>query len=117
MLDAKEAKRFAKDWCEAWNSHDLESILSHYAEGVVLTSPTAARLLGDPVVRGKSALRSYFSAGLEAYPNLRFEVLDVTLGIASMVVYFANQNGAKVSEFMEFGSDRKVTKVIAHYSS
>jgi ketosteroid isomerase-like protein len=119
MLNAEDARQFAQDWRDAWNSHDLEAILSHYTEDVVLTSPTAVRLLNDPdgVVNGKDALRNYFALGLKAYPNLRFEVLDVTCGVSSVVVYFANQNGAKVSEFMELGSDGKVTKVIAHYSA
>ncbi len=119
MFNAKDAQQFAKDWCEAWNSHDLESIMSHYADDVILISPTAARLLKDPdgIVNGKAALQNYFAVGLKAYPNLRFEVLDVTCGISSVVVYYANQNGAKVSEFMEVGSDGKVTKVIAHYSA
>lgn len=119
MLNTKDAQQFAKDWREAWNSHDLESILSHYSEDIVLTSPTAARLLNDPagVVSGKDALRNYFAVGLKAYPNLRFELLDVTCGVSSVVVYYANQNGAKVSEFMELGPDGKVTEVIAHYSA
>lgn len=119
MLNAKDAQQFAKEWCEAWNSHDLDSIMSHYAEDVVLTSPTAARLLKDPagLVNGKNALRNYFEVGLQAYPNLRFEVLDVTCGVSSMIVYYSNQNGAKVSEYMELGHDGKVTRVIAHYSA
>jgi len=118
MLTAKDAQQFAKDWCSAWNSHNLEAILAHYADGVVLTSPTAARLMKDPrgIVNGKQALRNYFSVGLMAYPDLRFEVLDVTCGVGSMVVYYANQSGAKVSEYMELDSGGKVTKVIAHYS-
>lgn len=119
MLTALAAQQFAKDWCEAWNSHNLDVILSHYAENVVLTSPTAARLLKDPrgMVNGKQALRNYFSVGLMAYPNLRFEVLDVTCGVGSMVVYYANQNGVKVSEYMEFDPQGKVNRVIAHYSA
>lgn len=119
MLHTKDAQQFAKEWHQAWNSHDLESILSLYADDVLLTSPTAARLLNDPagIVNGKDALRNYFAVGLKAYPNLRFDLLDVTCGVSSVVVYFANQNGAKVSEFMELGSDGKVTKVIAHYSA
>lgn len=119
MLNTKDAQQFANRWCEAWNSHDLESIMSHYAENVVLTSPTAARLLKDPagVVTGKDALRNYFALGLKAYPNLRFEVVDVTCGVSTVVVYYANQNGTKVSEFMELGPDGKVTRVIAHYSA
>lgn len=119
MLNTKDAQQFAKDWCEAWNSHHSESILSHYAEDVVLTSPTAARLLNDPagVVNGKDALRNYFAVGLKAYPDLRFELLDVTCGVSSVVIYFANQSGAKVSEYMELGRNGKVTRVIAHYSA
>ena len=119
MLDSKNALQFAKEWCEAWNSHDLDSIMSHYATDVVLTSPTATRLLQDPagLVNGKNALRNYFEVGLQAYPNLRFEVLDVTCGVSSMVLYYANQNGTKVSEYMELGPDGKVTRVIAHYSA
>lgn len=119
MLNLQEAKQFAKAWCEAWNAHDLDLILSHYADQVVLTSPTAARLLSHPagVVDGKHALRHYFGVGLKAYPNLQFEVLDVTCGVSSMVVNYANQNGVKVSEFMELGTDGKVTRVIAHYSA
>jgi len=119
MFDAKDAQQFAKEWCEAWNSHDMESIMSHYAESVVLTSPTAARLLKDPagVVTGKDALRNYFAVGLKANPNLRFEVVDVTCGVSTVVVYYANQNGTKVSEFMELSSDGKVTRVIAHYGA
>jgi len=86
---------------------------------VVLSSPTAARLLKDPrgIVNGKAALRNYFSVGLMAYPDLRFEVLDVTCGVGSMVVYYVNQNGTKTSEYMELDSDGKVSKVIAHYSA
>jgi predicted ester cyclase len=117
MLTLPEAQQFARDWCEAWNSHDLARIMSHYAESVVLTSPTAAKLLKDPCVNGKDALLNYFSVGLKAYPNLRFEVLDVTCGVSSVVVYYGNQNGVKVSEFMEFDAGGKVTRVVAHYSA
>ena len=115
----EDAQQFARDWCEAWNSHDLAAIMSHYAENVVLTSPTAAKLLKDPsgTVNGKDALLNYFSIGLKAYPNLRFAVLDVTCGVSSIVVYFENQNGVKVSEFMELDSGGKVTSVIAHYGA
>jgi hypothetical protein len=116
---AANALDFAQDWCKKWNSHDLDAILTHYRDDVVLISPTAAKLLRDPsgTVRGKDALRNYFSIGLKAYPNLRFEILDVTCGVSSIVIYYANQNGGKVSEFMEFDSAGMVSKVIAHYSA
>lgn len=119
MLTETEARQFAEDWIGAWNSHDLDAILSHYATDVVLTSPTAARLLQDPQgnVAGKDALRRYFSRGLEAYPNLRFELLDVLWGVSSILLYYKNQNGTKTGEFMEFDPDGKVVRVVANYSA
>jgi len=110
---------FAHHWIAAWNSHDLDAIISHYAEEVVLTSPVAARILNTPsgTVQGKNALRNYFSRGLEAYPNLHFELLDVMRGLRSAVLCYLNQNGTKTAEFMEFGEDEKVVRVVANYSA
>jgi predicted ester cyclase len=91
--------------------------MSHYAEDVVLISPTAARLLEDPsgTVKGDTALRSYFKRGLEAYPNLHFELLDVMFGLSSIVVCYKNQKGTKTAEFMEFSKEGRVTRVVANY--
>jgi len=114
-----EAKSFAREWIEAWNSHDLDAILSHYAENVVLTSPVAAKLLNDPsgTVEGPTALRSYFQRGLAAYPNLHFELLDVMQGLSSIVLCYTNQKGTKTAEFMEFGKDGKIARVVANYGA
>jgi ketosteroid isomerase-like protein len=119
MTSELEAKRFAREWIEAWNSHDLDAILSHYATDVVLISPVAARLLDDPSgrVEGSAALRGYFKRGLEAYANLHFELLDVMQGVSSIVLCYINQKGTKTAEFMEFGKDGKVVRVVANYSA
>ncbi len=116
MLTEEWVREFAQDWVKSWNAHDLEAILAHYAEGVALTSPVAARLLNDPSgsVRGKEALRRYFAKGLAAYPNLTFELVDVMWGLASVVLYYTNQNGKKTGEFMEI-EDGKVVRVVANY--
>jgi hypothetical protein len=118
MLSESEARQFARAWVQAWNSHDLDAVMSHYAAGVVLTSPTAARLLSDPsgTVAGKEALRSYFERGLEAYPNLSFELLDVMWGVSSVVLYYVNQKGTKTAEFMEFDANQKVVRIVASYN-
>ena len=47
MSSSFDASNFATEWIAAWNSHDLEAILSHYAPQVVLTSPVAAKLTGE----------------------------------------------------------------------
>ena len=117
-LNSAHASNFADAWYRAWNSHDLEEILSHYTDDVTLVSPTAAALLGDPTgeVRGKAALRAYFQKGLAAYPNLRFEPIDVMFGVRSVVLCYVNQKGTKTAEFMELDARGKVTRVVANYS-
>ena len=118
MLTESQVRQFADDWLRAWNSHDLDAIMSHYGTEIVLTSPVAARLLNDPsgVVKGESAVRNYFKRGLEAYPNLTFDLLDVMWGLSSVVLYYKNQNGTMTGEFMELDANLKVIKVVANYS-
>src|SRR6516162_10064164 len=80
-----EAKGFVRQWVAAWNSHDLDAIMSHYDVDVVLISPVAAKILDDHsgTVEGNAALRNYFKRGLEIYPNLHFELLDGMQGLCS----------------------------------
>ncbi|MGD0761279.1 MAG: nuclear transport factor 2 family protein [Candidatus Sulfotelmatobacter sp.] len=114
-----EARDLASHWVEAWNTHDLESIMTHYDEGIELTSPVAAQLLGAPdgKIRGKANLRAYFRRGLEAYPDLRFDLEDVLCGVNSVVLYYKNQKGTRTAEFMELSATGKVARVVANYSA
>jgi ketosteroid isomerase-like protein len=118
MISEIQARQFAEQWVLAWNSHDLDAIMSHYASDVVLTSPVAANLLNDPsgTVAGKEALRKYFERGLAAYPDLSFQLLDVMRGISSVVLYYVNQKGTKSGEFMELNANQKVIRVVANYT-
>jgi hypothetical protein len=117
MMTEESANHFARHWVEAWNSHDLERIMSHYADNVELVSPVAKLLLDEPTgaVRGKAALRSYFQKALQAYPDLRFDLRDVMWGMKSVVLLYANQKGTLTGEFMQFDADGKVDKVVANY--
>jgi len=118
MLKESEARLFAQKWVEAWNSHDLDAILSHYAPHLVLISPVAAQLLGDPsgMVSGKDCLRRYFERGFTAYPNLKFELLEVMRGVSSVVLHHVNQRGTHTAEFMGLAANQQVVQVVAHYS-
>ena len=118
MLREDQARELADHWVEAWNSHDLDRIMSHYEDDVVLVSPVAAKMLGDPSgkVAGKTALKSYFKRALEVYPNLSFQLVDVMWGLESVVLYYTNQKGSKTGEYMEIGPTGKVARVVANYS-
>jgi ketosteroid isomerase-like protein len=119
MLTETAAKQFAQHWVEAWNSHDLDQIMSHYTEDVMIVSPIAKQLLNLPngEVRGKDALRSYFKRALEAYPDLRFELKDVLWGITSVVLYYVNHKGRHTGEFMELDGHGKVVRMVANYGA
>jgi len=114
-----DAKSLADHWIAAWNSHDLDLIMSHYDDAIELTSPVAAQLLGAPdgKVIGKSNLRAYFQRGLEAYPQLHFRLEDVLCGLNSVVLYYTNQKGTRSAEFMELSPTGKVCRVVANYSA
>ena len=118
MLTENDARDLASHWIRAWNAHDLDEIMSHYAEEVVLVSPVAAKILNEPsgTVKGKEALRAYFKRGLDAYPNLEFDLIEVMWGISSVILYYKNQKGGKTGEFMEIDSKGKVVRVVANYS-
>ena len=77
-----------------------------------------SRILDDPsgTVSGKAALRSYFQRGLDVYPNLKFELLDVMWGLSSVVLHYVNQKGSRTGEYMEFGLTGKVFRVVANYT-
>ncbi len=104
---------------QAWNSHDLDEIMSHYTEDVVITSPIAKLLLNLPngEIKGKAALRSYFERALVVYPDVRFELKDVLWGITSVVLYYVNHKGTNVGEFMELDGQGKVVRMVANYGA
>ena len=116
-LQTSFAREFAQDWIDAWNRHDLEQILTHYDDEVLLTSPVALKLLGgDGTVRGKAALREYFLRGIQAFPNLRFDLIDAlwcteTIGIS----YFNNVRGSKTAEVMLLNPAGKICRVWGNY--
>jgi predicted ester cyclase len=93
--------------------------MTHYEDGIELTSPVAAQLLGtaDGKVAGKANLRAYFERGLEAYPDLRFHLEDVLWGVNSVVLCYKNQKGTRTAEFMELSAIGKVARVVAHYGA
>ena len=114
-----EAWDLARRWVAAWNAHDLDLIMTHYDEAIELTSPVAARLLekADGKVVGKTNLRAYFQRGLQAYPDLHFQLDDVLWGINSVVLCYTNQKGTRTGEFMELSSNGKVVRVVANYNA
>ncbi|AKD53851.1 nuclear transport factor 2 family protein [Spirosoma radiotolerans] len=113
------ATAFAQRWVESWNAHDLEKTLSFYSEDFIIETPMALLLYpqsGGTVV-GKSEVSKYWAIGLKKNPHLRFELLDVLVGVNSLGIHLFNASSNKKSiELMCFNSDMKVHKSIAIYA-
>ena len=118
MIDTQFANAFAQEWIEAWNSHDLERILSHYTDDFEMASPLIVQRMGEPSgrLKGKAAVRPYWAQGLAADPPLRFELLQVLTGVDSIVLYYRNARGQYCAETLTFNLAGKVVRGCAHYA-
>lgn len=116
MITREFAEHFAAEWIDAWNSHNLERILSHYSDDFVMSSPRIPIVADESsgLLQGKSAIGAYWKKALELAPDLRFELTSTFVGIDSIVLLYKGVRGdaAEVFFFNEQGS---VIKAAAHY--
>lgn len=116
-MDGFSAEWIADEWINAWNSHDLERILSHYSEDVILTSEMVRTVTGRPeaTVVGKPALREYWRQGLDRFPDLHFRAIHAFPGASSLVLVYHAVSGLIGAEFMRLDGSGKICEVHAHY--
>ncbi len=113
-----DTKKFAHEWIESWNSHDLDRILAHYNDDFEITTPMIKVALGieSGSLKGKENVRNYWQAALKKVPDLRFELVDVTQSINSIAIYYKAVMNKMSIEVMFFDDSGKVIKGIAHYN-
>jgi len=92
--------------------------MRHYSEQIEFVSPFVVKLLDERTgtIRGKEALRGYFSKGLEKYPDLTFDLCKVFLGVRSVMVYYESVNNLMAAEAMELDDRGLIARVLAHYA-
>ena len=117
MIDRNKAWNFAHEWLNAWNKHNVDLIMKHYADSIEFCSPVAQKVLGDPkgVVSGIDNLRDYFSRQLQKFSTLNFQLLDVFASPQSIVLYYKINRGLLAAEVMIMNSEMKALKVYANY--
>jgi ketosteroid isomerase-like protein len=108
---------FAREWIEAWNAHDLERVLSHYAADVELSSPVAAeRLPGSGgYIRGEAELRAYWEPALAANPDLHFDLEAVLTAVDGCTILYRNQRGQQVAESLFWNDAGRVARAAVAY--
>ena len=97
-------REFARQWESAWNSHDLDKIVSHYSENILFRSNKALALVGTGEIHGKQALTDYWAKALALQPALKFKVLDVFHGFEMLVITYENQAGVIAAETLKLNS-------------
>lgn len=109
---------FTQEWLEAWNTHDLDRIMDHYAEKLDFVSPLVKKLgiSGEGRITEKAVLREYFARGLQTYPDLKFEFYHELRGYDSVVLFYRSINNSYSAEYMELNEDSKIVRVRAHYA-
>jgi SnoaL-like domain len=113
-----EALQHAQHWAAAWNAHDLDRILSFYADDVVFEVSTAGTRWQKPdgKLRGKSELRKHFGLGLQIAPQLWFEIETVLLAPSEYAVLYRRDNGNRVVDCVTLDSDGLASHAIAYYA-
>jgi ketosteroid isomerase-like protein len=112
------ARRVADAWVKAWNDHDLEAILSHYADPLHFTSPQVVKRMGrlDGTLRSKTELREYFGQGLRAQPTLHFDLADVLVGMDSIALCYRNHRGQRAVEVMHLNDRGQIYRAVVQYA-
>ena len=113
-LTREEARTRAKAWCDAWNGRDIDAVMEHYSDDVVLSSPLVVKRWGveDGRLHGKERVRENFAIGMRT-PGLHFTFVDVLLGVNAMCVLYRRESGALVGDLVEFDAEGRGTRVIA----
>jgi hypothetical protein len=103
-MNIPDPEQFSREWAQAWNSRDLEGVLRHFHDDVLFTSPVATQVVpgSGGILRGKDALRAYWTEGLRRVPDLHFTVEAVYVGINVLVINYRNQKGVLVNEVLIF---------------
>lgn len=116
-LDPAACRALVADWYEAWNAHDLDRVLSHYADDVVFSSPFIASLGSDATgtIVGKAALRAYWTRALERFPDLHFEPIAELYGVGAVTLHYRGVEGMLAAEVLELDRRALVVRAAAHY--
>lgn len=118
MIEREFAERFAREWVEAWNSHDLDRILAHYADDFEFSSPKLVELAGEPsgTLTGKAAIRPYWARALAGAPELHVELRTILVGIDSLVLHYVGPGSRPAAEVFEFDERGLVRRSAALYA-
>jgi hypothetical protein len=72
--------------------------------------------IADGWPHGSTRLRENFAIGIAA-EGLRFDLVDVVIGVTSMCVIYRRETGQLVNDTVEFDEQGKAIRVVACYGA
>jgi ketosteroid isomerase-like protein len=115
--DPARLAALGREWIAAWNSHDLERVLALYDDDSEMTSDKIPALGfgASGTLRGEEKLRAYWGAAFAKRPNLHLELIDTYVSPDSLIVFYQNERGAKVCEYLRLNDEGKIRQGSANH--
>lgn len=116
-LTPLDAAAFAASWYAAWNAHDIDAIMAHYAPSIRHSSPFIKRYnnTDDTELVGIDAVRDYFARALDRNPTLRFDPEHIAVGLESVALTYRRMTGDLAIEIFFLDATGRITRSVSHY--
>jgi limonene-1,2-epoxide hydrolase len=107
-------------WLSAFNAHDVEALVSLYAENCTHTSPKIRALYPHTggKIHGKAALKNWWAEAITRLPTIRYECVATTASERSVFIeYLRHVEGEAVmyvAEVFEITGGKIVNSRVYH---
>ena len=106
-----------KDFLEAFNRHDLDSIMSYFADDCIFYMPRGARPRGDKYV-GKAEVRAGLASRFEGIPDVHYgndqHWICGDLGVSEWILTGTKKSGQPIEvrgvDLLEFAGGKIIRK-------
>lgn len=119
-MTAKKNEQIAVNWFEAFNTHDLEKLLSLYHEEARHYSPKLKirKPETNGLVKGKNALRAWWKDAFERLPSLKYLTISLTANDNRVFMEYIrkvdNEDDMMVAELLEIESGVIISSKVYH---
>ena len=106
-----------QQWIAAWNSRDLDQVLTLYTEDAEMSSPKIVTLgfEADGTLRGKDKLRAYWGKALTFRPRLHFTLLEAFVSPDSVALLYHDEFEKRVCEYLRLDAAGKISQASGNY--
>lgn len=113
------AKQFADEWITAWNTGDIETIMRHYANDVIFSSPFVLKnqINNKGTIHSNTELKTYFEITLSKNPDLHFDLKHIMVSIKSITHIYIRQQTMLASKTMILNDKGLIVAGLSHYST